>query len=107
MQVSSLGKKRGDDDYFSSDLPDETVAKFWGRIQQPVLIVPSEKDEHVPAGVDFEKLIARWKSFCRPGVASEFSGLIPTANHTVDQAEGQQWLADRVVKFLRSLEGGK
>lgn len=83
------------------------MAEFWSRIQNPVLIVPSEKDEHVPEYVDFGKLVTRWKSFCRPGIASELSGLIPGANHTVDQAEGREWLADRVVKFLASLEGGK
>lgn len=72
-----------------------------------MLIVPSGEDQYVPANVDVEKLVARWKSFCRPGVASEFSGLIPTANHTVDQPEARVWLADRVVKFLGSLEGKK
>lgn len=55
-----------------------------------MLIVPSGEDQYVPANVDVEKLVARWKSFCRPGVASEFSGLIPTANHTVDQPEGRE-----------------
>ena len=93
----------GDDDYFSSDLPDETVAAIWGRVKQPILIVPSEKDEFVPPSIDVEKLIARWKSFSDSGIVSEFSGLIPGANHRVDPPESQAWLADRVVKFLGSL----
>ena len=96
---------RGDDDYFSSDLPDQKVAEVWGRIQKPVLVVPSEKDEHVPENIDFEKLLTRWKGFCRPGVFSELSGIIPGASHRVKGAESQDWLADRVVKFLQSLEG--
>lgn len=93
----------GDDDFFSSDLPDERLAEIWGEFRVPVLIVPSEKDEYVPEGVDFERLMTRWMGFCKPGVASKLSGLIPGANHCVDQPDGQDWLAERVVPFLKNL----
>ncbi|KAK5664249.1 hypothetical protein OQA88_466 [Cercophora sp. LCS_1] len=92
----SLAGVGGDDDYFSSDLPDERVAAIWGRIEQPVLIVPSGAEEYTPASIDVAKLVNRWKSFCKPQVASELSGLIPGANHRVDNDEGQKWLAGRV-----------
>lgn len=93
---------RGDDDFFSSDLPDDKVAAIWRTVKKPILIVPSEKDEFVPPGVDFEKLIVKWKSFCP--VASDLSALIPGAGHTVDPPASQDWLGERVVTFLKSLE---
>ncbi|KAK0711252.1 duf1749 domain-containing protein [Lasiosphaeris hirsuta] len=99
----SLAAVGGDDDYFSSDLPNDTVATFWGRLQQPVLIVPSGMDEYVPASVDVGGLIDRWKSFCKPGMASDLSGLIPGANHRVDDGSAQEWLAGRVADFLASI----
>ncbi|KAK3357359.1 hypothetical protein B0T25DRAFT_155665 [Lasiosphaeria hispida] len=99
----SLAAVGGDDDYFSSDLPDDKVAAFWGRLQQPVLIVPSGKDEYVPAPIDVGKLVDRWKSFCKPGIASDLSGLIPGANHRVDDGSAQEWLAGRVAGFLASI----
>ena len=72
-------------------------------MRQPVLIVPSAEDEHVPKSIDVGGMVQRWKSFCAPGIASELSGLIPKANHRVDNAEAQEWLAGRVVGFLTSL----
>lgn len=67
------------------------------------MVVPSAEDQYVPRSVDFEKLLAKWKSFC-PGM-SDLSGLIPWANHTVDAQASQDWLGDRVVSFLKSLDG--
>jgi hypothetical protein len=98
------GLKRGDDDYFSSDLPDEKLQAVWGALEQPVLILPSEKDEWVPERIDVGGMVNRWKSFCKPGIASELSGLIPGADHRVEDAAAQDWLADRVAQFLIDLE---
>lgn len=66
------------------------------------MVVPSAEDEYIPKTVDFEKLLAKWKSFC-PAM-SDLSGRIPWANHTVDPPASQEWLADRVVSFLKSLD---
>lgn len=93
---------RGDDDFFSSDLSDDQVAAIWGSIKQPILILPSGEDEYVPPAVSLEKLLAKWKSHCP--VASNLSSLIPEANHTVVPSSSQQWLAERVVSFLKTLE---
>lgn len=98
---------RGDDDYFSSDLSDDRLAAIWGSLEQPVLILPSEKDEWVPADVDVGAMVNRWKSFCKPGIASELSGLTPGANHRVEDAAGQEWLIDRVARFLAEIESKK
>ena len=104
MKEELLMRSSGADDYFSSDLSSEKLVDIWGKLEQPVLILPSEKDEWVPGNIDVIWLVNKWKSFCKPGVASELSGLIPGANHAVDDAEAQKWLADRVAAFLAELE---
>ncbi|KAL2256756.1 hypothetical protein VTK26DRAFT_1179 [Humicola hyalothermophila] len=101
---ASLAGVGGADDYFSSDLDDEKLKTIWGRLEQPVLILPSERDEWVPETIDVAGMVSKWKSFCKPGIASELSGLIPGAKHTVDDPEGQKWLADRVAAFLAEIE---
>ncbi|CAK7240649.1 MAG: hypothetical protein STHCBS139747_002095 [Sporothrix thermara] len=100
----SLISFNGDDDFFSSDLPDERLAGDWSQFTKPVLVLTSEKDECVPATVDVPKNVARWKSFCPSGLFSELSDPIPGAGHTVDPAESRAWMADRVTSFLKSLE---
>lgn len=99
----SLISVGGDDDYFSSDLPEDRVAAIWGAISSKVLIVPSGNDEHVPADIDVAGLVRKWTSACMPGVASELSGLIPGANHRVEAAGPQIWLAERVAGFLKEV----
>ncbi|KAK3942994.1 hypothetical protein QBC46DRAFT_53720 [Diplogelasinospora grovesii] len=100
----SLAAVGGDDDYFSSDLADERVAEIWGSLRQPVLIVPSAQDEHVPRDIDVGELMERWKRACGPRIASSRSAMIPDANHRVDNdptGRAQAWLANRVHDFLR------
>ncbi|KAF2025147.1 DUF1749-domain-containing protein [Setomelanomma holmii] len=75
----SLIAKGGDDDYFS------------------------ENDEMVPASIDKERLLRRWKSAAPKGVVSDFSGLIPGADHALREDAAQEWFAARVVEFLRTL----
>lgn len=70
-----------------------------------MLIVPSGADQYTPEEVDMERLVARWESFCQPGIASNLSGLIPGASHEVGQPEAREWLADRIVRFLGGIEG--
>ncbi|CAK7270724.1 hypothetical protein SEPCBS57363_004244 [Sporothrix epigloea] len=103
-RLHSLLSFNGDDDFFSTDLPDERLADEWSQFTKPVLVLPSEKDEFVPKSIDVPKHVARWKTFCPPGVFSEFSGSIPDANHTVEPPQSQAWMADRVTSFLKSLE---
>jgi pimeloyl-ACP methyl ester carboxylesterase len=45
----SLACKGGEDDYFSSDLDDQTLAKTFGKIDKPLLILYGEEDEYVPS----------------------------------------------------------
>lgn len=101
LKLTNAGS--GDDDYFSSDLPDARLAATFGRLDKPVLLMPAGEDEMVPPSVDRKALLARWMSFCRAGLASELSGLIPGADHVVSQPEAQQWVAERVGAFLESI----
>ncbi|KAK4212906.1 hypothetical protein QBC37DRAFT_317252 [Rhypophila decipiens] len=100
----SLTCRGGDDDFFSSDLTDGETENIWNPLTKPVLIVPSEKDEFVPETVNVQDLMDRWRGSCRPGVYSDLSGLIPNANHRVDDGDARMWLVDRVLKFLAQLE---
>ncbi|KAM7197053.1 Protein of unknown function (DUF1749) domain containing protein [Naviculisporaceae sp. PSN 640] len=102
----SLASPRGHDDFFSSDFSDTEAKDIWGPLNKPVLVVPSEEDEWVPKSINVADLIQYWSQFCRPNVYSKLSGLIPGANHRVDNDEGRRWLADRVLRFLGEVEKG-
>ena len=97
----------GDDDYFSSDVPDERVSEIFGRVDKPIMILPGGEDEMVPPFVDREALLQRWISGCRPGIASELSGFIPGADHVLSQKDAQEWVAGRVKVFLGGLAGSE
>lgn len=94
---------RGDDDYFTSDLDDETVKRVWGRFEKPVLVLHSEKDEFVPSRVDSMALNKRYQE-ANP-VVTKLSGLIPGASHAIHNEEGREWTATRVQDFLQDIVG--
>ncbi|KAK3375049.1 hypothetical protein B0H63DRAFT_264899 [Podospora didyma] len=103
----SLAGVGGDDDFFSSDLPEEKLTEIWSSQRQPILILPSGEDEYTPKhliGGGMVNVVERWRSFCPPGIGSGLSGLIPGATHRVDDRNAQDWLAARVVGFLQGLE---
>lgn len=95
--------RRGDDDFFSSDLPDAQLAGTFGFVDKPLLILPAGEDELVPGTVDRERLMGRWVKACREGVVSELSGFIPGAGHEVEDGRAREWLVERVVGFLGGL----
>ncbi|KND92338.1 hypothetical protein TOPH_03102 [Tolypocladium ophioglossoides CBS 100239] len=101
-RLQSLCAKGGDDDYFSSDLDEEMVSRVWGRFKKPVLVLHSEKDEFITDKIDQEALNKRYRD-ANPLVSS-LSGLIPGTGHTVLEDEARQWLAKRVIEFLRTLD---
>ncbi|KAJ2904617.1 dolichol-phosphate mannosyltransferase [Zalerion maritima] len=100
----SLAGRGGDDDYFSSDLPDTRLAEIWRPFSKPVLILHSAEDEHVPPSVDVKACTDKWMSFCAPGIATSLSGSIPGANHRVEKTDAQQWMANTVAAFLDNVE---
>jgi pimeloyl-ACP methyl ester carboxylesterase len=92
----------GDDDYFSHDLEEEKVKKYWGRFQKPVLVLHSEKDEFIPEYVDQVVLSKRYRD--ASSLVSPLSGLIPNTGHTVLEDEPREWLAAKVIEFLTSID---
>ncbi|KAL6871921.1 hypothetical protein J3F83DRAFT_733115 [Trichoderma novae-zelandiae] len=101
QRFHDLYSKGGADDYFSSDLDPSTVSEFWGRFDKPVLVLHSEQDEFVPPSVDQKQLNDLYKTLNKH--VSPLSGLIPDTGHTVLQEEARQWLAGRVIEFLRTV----
>ncbi|KAG6033950.1 hypothetical protein E4U41_006759 [Claviceps citrina] len=101
-RFKSLVAKEGDDDYFSSDLDDETVRKYWSRFNKPVLVLHSANDEYVPDFVDHARENQRFQK--ANSMVSPLSGLIPEASHQVSEESAREWLSHRVVEFLRTLE---
>ncbi|KAJ4153202.1 hypothetical protein LMH87_009701 [Akanthomyces muscarius] len=101
-RLHSLIAKGGDDDFFSSDFDEVTRKKLWGRFTKPVLVLHSEEDEYVPVHVNQDALRKLYRE-ASPQV-SPLSGSIPDASHTVQNANGREWLAKTVVKFLQSLQ---
>ncbi|KAG6000047.1 hypothetical protein E4U43_001726 [Claviceps pusilla] len=98
----SLVAKNGDDDYFSSDLDDDTVRKYWRRFNKPVLALHSANEEHVP---HFVNQITENQRFQKANpMVSPLSGLIPEASHQVLEENAREWLGQRVVEFLQTLE---
>ncbi|KAJ4339157.1 hypothetical protein N0V95_007842 [Ascochyta clinopodiicola] len=93
----------GDDDYFSSDLEDSRISKTFGAMDKQTLILPSEKDEMVPPAVEKQALLERWIQASPANLVSKLSSLVPDADHTVSTLESQQWFAEKVVRFLGSL----
>jgi pimeloyl-ACP methyl ester carboxylesterase len=93
--------RRGDDDYFTSDLDDATVKRVWGRFEKPVLVLHSEKDEFVPSKVDSAALNKRYQD--ASPLVSKLSGLIPGTGHTVKEDAARQWLSQRVQDFLKEI----
>lgn len=97
----------GEDDYFSSDLTDEQLARTFGSVPpaSPLCVLYSGSDQFVPAFVDKKALVARWIAAAKAGSGSvdeEFSAVVPGATHAYDEAppESLQELVTRVVGFL-------
>lgn len=101
----SLTTLGGDDDWFT-DTPDiSSLGPVWSIFDHaPVLVLPSEKDECVPPYIRQDRKLRSWREACPEGKFSDLSGLVPGANHSVEQPEAQQWLTDRVCRFLQGLD---
>ncbi|KAJ6785157.1 hypothetical protein PWT90_04087 [Aphanocladium album] len=108
----------GEDDMFSSDLPEEVLCNTFGMIAErgllksKLMVLMSGRDRAVPDWVDKEKLLSRWKaaankSQLRPIWDEDHSGVIPGASHALsdpDQAEPRKWLASRILSYLNTLD---
>ncbi|RYN42628.1 hypothetical protein AA0113_g6679 [Alternaria arborescens] len=99
----SLASVGGDDDFFSSDLPTSALQFTFGRLDKPMLILMSEKDEMVPLTVDKELLLGRWVKAIPEGLASEQSQIITTADHELSEERVARYFVGLVVEFLKEL----
>lgn len=103
-----------EDDLFSSDLPDEQLAKTFGMIQErgllrnKLMVLYSGADQSVPDWVDKPKLLSRWRrAVDHDGKAQiwdeKHTTIIPNASHALsndDQAEPRRILVEKVKGFL-------
>lgn len=108
LSLASPGKD-GADDFFSSDLGEESLARTFGAVPEGVrvCVLFSGKDEYVPEAVDKEALVKRWRGVMEERGKGgqwdgEFGGVVPGASHNLGKsAEGVvDDLCRRVVGFL-------
>lgn len=99
----------GDDDYFSSDLPESKLSRTFGMLpaHTPLCILYSGADEHVPPEIDKMALVSKWTSIVQKHgkVDIEHSGVIHGASHNLkrDSADIVSDLIQRVAGFLGGL----
>lgn len=99
----SLASKGGHEDYFSSDLSDEIMAKAFAPLKDSgtrALFVYSEEDQHVPKYVDKGRLLERIKEYAGAKIETV---LLNDANHNIGAASAQKEFAERVVQFIQTL----
>jgi hypothetical protein len=101
---------------FSSDLSDEQLGKTFGMIREQgllrgkLMVLFSGADQSVPAWIDKETLLYRWRKATDHNGEAEIwddnSGTIPNASHALsndDQAEPRKFLVDKVLGYLSAL----
>lgn len=102
--------KDGDDDYFSSDLPDTVFQKTFGKFTNiPLLILCSGNDEHVPPHVDVPGLVRKWSDIVEKSggiVDRVHGGIIKGASHNLedDHPDIVHDLCQRVYDFVVQLD---
>ncbi|KAI9656113.1 MAG: hypothetical protein M1831_004684 [Alyxoria varia] len=113
----SLVTEGGDDDLFSSDLPDDVVRRVWGSDgglatrNTPLCVLWGERDEFIPRSVDKETVLSRWKkevSATDGGKGlwnDENSGVVAGASHNLnkDTKDVVNDLSGRIVRFCISV----
>ncbi|KAJ4305600.1 hypothetical protein N0V90_001131 [Kalmusia sp. IMI 367209] len=111
-RVNSLLAKGGDDDYFSTDLPDEFFERTFGKIpnETRLMLLWGSRDPFVPKEVDKEGVLRRFARFVKDGsgnVDDINGGVVEGATHNLndDAEEIVQDLVGRVVRFVSSIEG--
>ncbi|KAA8643831.1 hypothetical protein EYZ11_008914 [Aspergillus tanneri] len=106
-----------EDDLFSSDLSDEHLKKTFGMIRQQgllkhkLMVLFSGADQSVPAWIDKEKLMARWRNAANQDGECQVwdpvhSAVVPGASHALsndDQAEPRKFLVEKVMGYLKEV----
>jgi pimeloyl-ACP methyl ester carboxylesterase len=108
----SLLAKGAEDDFFSSDLDDETINHSFGRLAKAtpaVMFLLGSLDPYVPDHVSKEALLTRWTEVIRKhgGHVDYYNGgIVPGAHHNLngDPENVVQDLVGRVVRFVKNIE---
>ena len=110
-RTNSLLAKGGDDDYFSTDLDDETLRKSFGSIPHtaPLMFLLGSQDPFVHKSTDKTRLLQRWAGFVKEGggtVDEVHGGIVEGGHHNLDgdPEEVVGDLVQRVVGFVQGLE---
>lgn len=108
--LSADGPGVGDDDYFSSDLPEEKLRETFGAFgETPLCILFSGDDEHCPKHVDKQALVDKWVRIVKESggvVDEEHGGVVPKAHHNYDEDSDEvvDDLCRRVSGFAEKVE---
>lgn len=100
------------EDFFSSDLPDDLLAKNLsavGRMKLPSMVILGGRDETMSSSVDkvsfLKRLVKAMSSPSSEGVCSsdeicqEWSAILEGAGHQVEEAKEE--LCERIISFIR------
>ena len=98
---------RGDDDYFSSDIPlhpdgirAHPLTQSFGKLSAPALALISEKDEYskIP---DLAATSRRWEEAANGRLATK---IVKDANHAVEHDGAKRILCQEIAEWLHRLE---
>lgn len=109
-RADSLFSFGGDDDYFSTDLPEEKLRGTFGKVPRgtKMMFLWGSKDPYIPADVDQEGTLKMWARYVKEGggaVDEVNGGVVQGATHNLnrDDVEVVQDLVGRVVRFVEGL----
>lgn len=101
-----------EEDYFSSDLTDEKLEAIFGLFAEggtDVLVLESEKDEHVPGWVNKELLLDRWERAAKKVGTNLRAEMVRGASHSLkgDREDIVMGMVDRVWRLIREVATGR
>ncbi|KAI9321610.1 hypothetical protein BX666DRAFT_1004486 [Dichotomocladium elegans] len=97
----SLNAFGGDDDVFSTDLPDDMIERLYKDVHRPMAWVHAKDDEHWVTTNDQMDVMKRYQKFCP---AIEMIGTVESGGHEIASEEGKHQLVDFVLEFIRKFE---
>lgn len=101
----SLATVGGDDDYFSSDLTDESLSQTFGKLNNKIMVLYSGEDEFATTVSDKHSLVQRWKGFVRSELWSDESKVISNGTHNLDNCgeDPVKVMCESVLRFIQDI----
>ena len=106
----SMVKRGGKEDFFSSDLTEEEMARAFSGMKMAAerrnganaksLILVGGSDECVPDRIDKDELVQRMARYAGPGAVGR---VLEGANHNIEDVDVQHAFVDMVVDFVKGL----